>query len=60
MEFGYLATVTRHTIKYLEITLYVYKRHINSLLFINLFFGHKSLSMSFSSFLCAGILSSYS
>ena len=32
-------TVTRHTIKYLEITLYVYKRHINNLLFINLFFG---------------------
>ena len=53
----HLVTVTRHTIKYLEITLYVYKRYINNLLFINLFFGHKSLSMSFSSFLCVGILS---
>ena len=50
-------TVTGHTIKYLEITLYVYKRHIKNLLLINLFFGHKSLSMSFSSFLCVGILS---
>ena len=53
-------TVTPHTIKYLEITLYVYKRHINNLLFINLFFGNKSVSMSFSSFLCVGILSRYS
>ena len=36
-EFGrtvrYLVTVTRHTIKYLEITLYVYKKHINNVLY---------------------------
>ena len=30
-------TVTGHTIKYLEITLYVYKRHIKNLLLINFF-----------------------